>query len=65
MKSKEKSNDLWPQRESVAIKGYLVKTNPFERVMWIEKGGFLICHVENLQQAHRVIAVLSEEGPSK
>jgi hypothetical protein len=61
MKSKEKSSmGIWPRRQDVAIHGYLVRHNPFERIMWIEKGGNLICHVDNLQQAHRVIAVLTE-----
>lgn len=58
MKSKQKT--LWPRCETMAIHGYLVKHSPFERLIWIEKGGVLICHVENWQQAHRVIAVLSE-----
>ena len=65
MKSESKSNGLWPRQETVAIRGYLVKTNPFERIMWIEKGGVLICHVDNLQQAHGVIADLTGEVPNE
>ena len=60
MKSKTKAMGAsgWPQRETTAIHGYLVKHNPFERLMWIEKEGFLICHVTSLEQARQTIEAL-------